>query len=260
MCDLSLRCALFSCPDFAGLLGQQYQVHGVAGEVYNVISDRTMQMNSRFVFLDQGDCPILNGRRANACWSHPGSYLGEIGIKTCGGDRLHIASGSAQHGFNSVTLNGRELEFDEVLPLRCQRNDGENQRLARRTMLGGGSSFETADGETSVSIGAGSDQLAPLSPSFGDDYWVVRNSTHLVTIRLSNFLIQIENSDQFVNYRLQVTDWSSLPGTHGLLGQTYRHPLKPGKQVKEIEGNVDDYQIEGSSLWGDEFVFNRFGI
>lgn len=59
---------------------------------------------------------------------------------------------------------------------------------------------------------------------------------------------------------MKVTNWSNLPGTHGLLGQTYQKPSRPGRQVKEIEGAVDDYQIGSHSLWGDDFTFNQFGI
>ena len=38
-------------PMFAGLRGQQYQVHGMDRAVYNLISDQYTQVNSRFVFL-----------------------------------------------------------------------------------------------------------------------------------------------------------------------------------------------------------------
>jgi hypothetical protein len=181
-------------------------------------------MNSRFVFLNHGDCPILHGRKAHACWSHPGSYLGEIGIKTLAGDRVHIASGSAKHGFAKVHLNGKALEMDDVSP------------LPGAVLKNSTGAFDTPDG------------------------WIVRNSTHLVSISVGNFLLQIENSDHFVNYRVKVLDWSALPGTHGLLGQTFEKPKKPGKQIKHIEGNVDDYMILDKDLFGDEFTFNRFGV
>lgn len=211
-------------PIFAGLLGQVFQVHGISGEVYNLVSDRNMQMNSRFIFLNHGSCPIINGHKANGCWTHPGSYLGEIGVKTCNDDRIFIRSGGAKQGFLSVQFNGAELEQDEVINLNM--NCG------------------TANGTTVDDEG----------------FYVVRNSSHLVTIKSSNFLFQIENSDHFVNYMVKVIDWEALPGTHGLLGQTYRKPTKPGQQVKEIEGRVDDYRVEKSEIFGDEFTFNQFEL
>jgi len=67
-------------PSFVGLLGQKYQVHGMDGAVYNLISDIHLQVNSRFVFLSSGRCPIIDGLPAANCYSHPGSYLGSICI------------------------------------------------------------------------------------------------------------------------------------------------------------------------------------
>jgi len=107
-------------PLFSGLRGQIFQVHGVANEVYNLISTPSMQMNSRFVFLNEGECAIINGKRQRSgCYSHPGSYLGEVAIKTSGNDRLHIVSGDAEEGFSSVTVNGKQLFEGDNVELRA---------------------------------------------------------------------------------------------------------------------------------------------
>ena len=42
-------------PQFVGLRGQNYQIHGVAGEIYSIVSDADLQYNSRFVFLSEGE-------------------------------------------------------------------------------------------------------------------------------------------------------------------------------------------------------------
>jgi len=104
-------------PQFVGLRGQSYQVHGVAGEIYNIVSDADLQYNSRFVFLTSGACPIVDGVKQKACWSHPGSFLGELGLKTREGDKIRIVSGSADAGFESVTVNGKELSVGSTLLL-----------------------------------------------------------------------------------------------------------------------------------------------
>ena len=92
-------------PQFVGLRGQSFQVHGVDGQVYNLIVDKDagMRLNARFSFLTKGRCPAT----ANPinCWSHPGSYLSEIGLWTAAGDRLVIVAGDYKTGFSSVTLN-----------------------------------------------------------------------------------------------------------------------------------------------------------
>jgi hypothetical protein len=104
-------------PQFVGLRGQNYQVHGVSGEIYNIVSDSDLQFNSRFVFLSKGECPIINGRKQKGCWSHPGSYLGELGLKTRSGDRIHMITGNAKWGFESVTVNDKEVLVGETVLL-----------------------------------------------------------------------------------------------------------------------------------------------
>jgi len=98
-------------PQFMGLRGQSYQVHGIDGAVYNIISDSDIQLNSRFAFLTgPRPCPTIpsTGRKSTACWSHAGSYLGEIGLKY-GNDQVFVESGPASKGFTSVTVNGKQL-------------------------------------------------------------------------------------------------------------------------------------------------------
>jgi len=105
-------------PQFVGLRGQSYQVHGVSGEVYNIVSDSDLQYNSRFTFLDRGDCPTVNGKKQKGCWSHPGSYLGELGLKTRAGDLIHVITGKAADGFTAVTVNGRQVAIGETVLLK----------------------------------------------------------------------------------------------------------------------------------------------
>ena len=105
-------------PQFIGLRGQSYQVHGVSGEVYNIVSDKDFQYNSRFVFLDAGECPVVSGKKQKGCWSHPGSFLGELAIKTRMNDQLHIVSGSAKDGFAQVEINGKTMELGESVLLK----------------------------------------------------------------------------------------------------------------------------------------------
>lgn len=104
-------------PQFVGLRGQTYQVHGVAGEVYNIVSDADLQYNSRFVFLDSGACPVVKGKRQKGCFSHPGSYLGELGLKTRAGDRIRILAGGAQHGLAGVLVNEKAVPLGETVML-----------------------------------------------------------------------------------------------------------------------------------------------
>jgi len=103
-------------PQFVGLRGQSFQVHGIDGAVYNIISDAHTQVNSRFVFLSEGECPMVNGRLDTNCWSHPGSYMGEISFQQVVNGKLHqvlLVAGPAKTGFDQVTLDGKQLKVGD---------------------------------------------------------------------------------------------------------------------------------------------------
>ena len=88
-------------------------MHGVDGFVYALISAPQLQLNSRFTFLDSGACPVLNDSLPSNCWSHPGSYLGEIGLVVRNEDKsttkLRLLAGSRLTGFAAVEVDGQPL-------------------------------------------------------------------------------------------------------------------------------------------------------
>jgi len=204
---------------FAGLRGQSYQVHGLDGAVYNLISDQHQQVNTRFVFLNGPRlCPVMpsTGTRSTSCWSHPGSYLGELGIKTSGGDRILLVAGPALKGFSSLTLNGNSVKL--------------------------GSEMDLYDANSRFVCGN-----------------LIANNTHEVQVTVGVFTITVENIDGFLNLRSVRVDsesWNRLT-SHGLLGQTWQNKRYSGR-VKEIEGEVDDYVVHDNDIFGDNFVFNQF--
>jgi len=77
------------------------------------VSDPAFQLNARFVFLEQGKCPMINGKKQKGCWSHPGSYLGEIGLKTQSGDKVKLVSGPSDQGFAAVEFNGKPVQIGD---------------------------------------------------------------------------------------------------------------------------------------------------
>jgi hypothetical protein len=105
-------------PQFVGLRGQSYQVHGIDGAVYNIISEAQSQVNARFVFLSEGECPIINGVAEANCWSHPGSYLGEMSFQQVVDGKVHqalLTAGSAKNGFASVQVDGKSLKVGDAV-------------------------------------------------------------------------------------------------------------------------------------------------
>ena len=102
-------------PQFVGLRGQSFQVHGLDGEVYALVSSSTTQINSEFVFLSQGRCPQWDdGRAPSQCWSHPGSYLASVGVQQVRADgtvaQLAVLAGTAAQGFSAVFLDEVAVE------------------------------------------------------------------------------------------------------------------------------------------------------
>ena len=99
-------------PQFVGLLGQSYQVHGIDGAVYSLISEPSAQVNARFSFLTgPRPCPTVQvswskdeRARPISCWSHSGSYLSELALFTPTA-RLFIQAGSAATGFAAIDFN-----------------------------------------------------------------------------------------------------------------------------------------------------------
>ena len=106
-------------PQFVGLRGQSYQVHGIDGAVYNLITESNTQVNSRFVFLTEGECPTVNGVvNSVGCWSHPGSYMGEMSFQAVVDGKLHAAlvtAGDAKKGFSAVQMDGKALKAGETV-------------------------------------------------------------------------------------------------------------------------------------------------
>ena len=233
-------------PQFYGFLGQSYQVHGIDGEVYSIISDATVQVNGRFMFLgQQGECvprKYIKMARVTAksgadsidrrlaapilCWSHAGSYIGELSVQSVDGVRLMVVPGSAEQGFVRVAVtvdnNSSQQAADEELVLTT---DG-NERTWR-------------------------------------DVTVSRLSSHHVLVQISAFRLLLTSSDRFLNLdQVEVTSWDLLTHqlrSHGLLGQTWKRPSKVAAgAVKDIEGEVDDYVQEGSDIFGTRNNYNRF--
>jgi riboflavin synthase alpha subunit len=109
-------------PQFVGFLGQSYQVHGIPGSIYDVISSAAVQVNAEFRFLPAATCNKQIKARTE-CWTHPGTYLGSIGIsirlpannatkKTEETVRVLIESGAAEHGLR-VHVNDFEVHVSD---------------------------------------------------------------------------------------------------------------------------------------------------
>ena len=187
-------------PQFVGLLGQSYQVHGVDGAVYNLISDRDVHINSRFAFLSQGEClKDAQNKSLYTCWSHAGSYLQSLALQTAEGDRLLVESGPAASGFSSVMFDSQLLSVGTVELSVGDEVLGQGNLIIRYTSL-----------------------------------------RSLTIANAGLWTIDLENSDGFLNIvSLSVSSMSSLTQevhSHGLIGQTWRRDQQ-GADVQQVEGS-----------------------
>jgi len=90
-------------PQISGLQGQDFQVHGIPDEIFNMITYPNLQVNARFVYLSEGACHD----NFTACFAHPGTYISEEGIRL-GKDKVHVQAGSFKHGL-TVSVNGKKI-------------------------------------------------------------------------------------------------------------------------------------------------------
>jgi len=82
--------------------GQDFQVHGIPDEVFNMITYPTLQVNARFSYLDSAECHD----NFTACFAHPGTYISEEGFRV-GKDKVRVTAGSFKKGL-TVTVNGKK--------------------------------------------------------------------------------------------------------------------------------------------------------
>ena len=206
-------------PQFRGFRGQSYQVHGLDGGVYSIISSASLQLNALFTFLSAGACPVYPSTVSTApenCWSHPGSYFGSLGLRTSKGDRLRIDAGAGGWGFHDVTLNGQSVLHREGLVLGVQLNV---------TMI----------------------DSHHLSIAHGTFSFSVDNSDGFVNLAS----ITLHSSWSALTTRVQPH------GLLGQSWMTHRGSDR-GMEVAEVQGVVDDYLDVDGDLFGHHNVYDRF--
>jgi hypothetical protein len=98
-------------PQISGLQGQDFQVHGMPDEIFNMITYPNLQVNARFVYLSSGACHD----NFTACFAHPGTYISEEGIRL-GKDKIHVTAGSYKKGL-TVSVNGNKITGKSTLKL-----------------------------------------------------------------------------------------------------------------------------------------------
>lgn len=185
-----------------------------------------MQLNARFAFLTgPRPCPIMpsTGKKSAACWSHAGSYLGEMGLKTSGGSKLKIISGPAASGFSLVTLNDQPLK------------------------IGATHSLVFSDGSHGHVTFNSSHELTLTTSAFDIE---IENNDEFVNLR--SVRAMSEKVSKLATHGLLGQTWRN---------KRYSGKIKEIEGdvddyiVDDIDANQDDLDAD---LFGDNFMFNRF--
>ena len=230
-------------PVFTGFQQQQFRVTGLPERVFNLISLRQLQLNSRFVALTDGqscsaadmknirslmqmmssdsdaqDAPASASARSapsipprTTAYNHPGTYLGSAGVKLSG-HRLYVASGAYAAGFSNVSLDGLELP------------------------------------------------VAAEPVTLADGLSVVHSSPFSLTIHSSLLSLTLVNADHFLNieaaslHAAYSSDWDIA----GLLGQTADPAWLVQKSAVWRWRLERDHLLQGQDIFGDDFSGNRY--
>ena len=237
-------------PQFSGFHGQNFQVHGVPGEVYNILTGSDVLVNARFAFIAAGESlkwHDMKVRRiahekermrlkqtgaqlniSNAfplpitkAWSHQGTYLSEIAIRLdntqLGGVNVFIRAGGYPFGIQQATINGATMTV------------GHEYR------------FTLPSGQSAA---------------------ITLATPHTVRLDHPLFTLSFVNSDGFFNLeqgQLLATEAAGL--LDGLLGQTADSAWKASESDEQREALIFDYMAEGQEgIASADFVKNKYQV
>jgi len=210
-------------------------------------------MNGRFVYLATEASPCTYSH--TACWSHPGTYIGELGFL--------IQSNNALRVLADVEAGSDDQTEDKIKLVSGSQSSGMT------VFVNGVQQFFNAS-SNGIALASGAKLILMKDGS--------------VQLKTDDFKFVIVNSDYFFNLQVQLlrgdvlragatrvksTGSKMTPAMrgsypnypmHGLLGQTWRNTLFHG--AKPFEGDVMDYAIEqegsNETVFGTEFVFNQY--
>jgi len=215
---LTVPAAATGDPQIYGIQGQEFQVHGIPDEVFNMVSSPSLQVNAHFAFLTSGQCDNFT-----ACYTHPGTYIDITAFSTSSGDHVRVQAGSIKEG------------------LRVFINEVEKMVSSHTHTVGSLSVVFEAQRKVVVQSTElifniyGSDHFMNLESGLLDEKLMAKGGK----------LVKVAPG-QVVYPEIAL---------HGLLGQTWKNVEY--SDGSDIEGSVADYQVQ-DGLYGSDFVFNKF--
>ena len=224
---------------FTGFHGQRFLVKGQPQRVYNVLSLPSLQLNTRFISLVDGQAMnssqqsnvrtkqsrlftmlrtatgAANTLPSTVAWSHDGLYMGETAVQMAG-HRLLLKPGAYVGGFQVAELDGVELAVS-TKPTRLSE-----------------------DGTAAV--------------------W--RSSTGVVEVISKEVQFMLVNSDHFVNLHSATLNPLTADPQHidGLLGQTAQPDFQVLQTAEFKERIESDFLLPASDsdIWSISSKHNQY--
>lgn len=202
-------------------MDKKYEVHGIPNQYFNIITSPLVQYNAQFVYIKEASSisMMCDSKRTHP-FTHAGTYLGSIGIKT-GSDRIFLEAGNCLEGMKNVTVND--------IPLAI------GHRVILAKVAGRPDIVQTIKREDKFTVKL---QLAEIS---------------LTLVNSDSFFNQHVQLTSYGQYSSQTT-------MHGLLGSTITNTTYVSARGVNhyYEGTVSDYLIQDENVFGDNFMYNKF--
>ncbi len=210
-------------PSFVGFLGNSFQFHGRPDSIFSLVSSPSLNfvMNAYFIYLYSGTnrcnedyLRMTKSDALNSCFSHPGTYMRDIGIQV-NGTRILFSANSYMQGF-SININGKSYSPDKNI----------------------------YDKEIYIPLPLNSNTVLILG---------ISNKVFVeAKISTKDFFIRIRNSDSFLNFDFSVKNIyikeTMIQGKvgeldmTGVLGYSWNPLAKNNK--RGFYGETDDYLVE----------------
>jgi len=236
-------------PQFAGFQGQNFQFHGMADEVFNLISTPTFQMNGNFKYLSSGKCDY----NETVCYTHPGTYVDQLGF-VIGDVQVKAISGAHESGLrlwmNDVEVKHAQTAIQNKV-IFSYWNSSEFTGSVQFTQKG---KFTIDLPQFTVEV-TNSDYFFNLEVSLKDS-GILRSGAKSTKLH-KKFLCSstgMKSSERLAIVEDEMSKHYPRVPIHGLIGQTWRNAVICDHAWV---GDASDYVT--SSLFAYDSAFNYYG-
>jgi len=235
-------------PQFAGFQGQNFQFHGMADEVFNLISTPTFQMNGNFKYLSSGKCDY----NETVCYTHPGTYVDQLGF-VIGDISVKAVAGPHDLGLR-LWMNDVEITQASTVQNKIIFSYWNSSEETGSVKFSQKSKFTVDVPQFRIEV-TNSDYFFNLEVSLKDAAILRAGSKR--TSSHTKFLCSatgMKSSDRLVAVEDEMSKHYPRVPIHGLIGQTWRNAMICDHAWV---GDASDYVT--SSLYAYDSAFNYYG-